>query len=120
MVVLIVFSYIWSGPFKDWKASSAQEKNFLAAISASAVSKIEITNGGEQTVLEKAGDQWRVNGAKDFYVKKDVAEALGTALSEAGLKQLEAVSASRDKKSSFGTDDQGIKVEITQPELKVP
>lgn len=111
-MVLIAFSYIWSGPAKDWKASAEKEKNFLAAISASEVNRIEITSKDKQTILEKAGEQWRVDGAKDFYVKKDVAAAFSTLLTEIGLKQLEIVSASRDKKNSFNTDDQGMKVKI--------
>jgi hypothetical protein len=114
LVVLIAFSYIWSGPAKDWKAGAEKEKNFLAAISASEVNGIEITSANKQTILEKAGEQWRVDGAKDFYVKKDVAGALSTMLTEAGLKQLEVVSTSPDKKDSFVTDDQGIKVKIVE------
>lgn len=115
-MVLITFSYIWSGPVKDWKASAEKEKNFLAVVSVSQVDRIEITSAGEQTILEKTGERWRVNGAKDFYVKKDVASALTTLLSEAGLKQLETVSEAPNKKSSFGTDNQGIKVKIVEAE----
>ena len=115
LIVLIAFSYVWSGPFKNWKANSVREKNFLAAISAAEVNKIEITSAGGKTILEKAGELWRVNGAKDFYVSKYTADALSTILSEVGIKPLETVSAARNKKSSFGTDDQGIKVGITEP-----
>jgi hypothetical protein len=115
LAVLIAFSYIWSGPLQDWKSSKSQEKNFLATISAGDVSRIEIASAGNKTVLEKDGELWRVNGAKDFYVKKEVAASLSTALSEAGLKRLEVVSGLRDKKSSFGADDQGLKVKIVEP-----
>jgi len=55
-----------------------------------------------------------VHGVKSFGVDKTAAGALNSALTEIGTLPVEAISANADKKSSFGTDDQGVKVEIKQ------
>jgi hypothetical protein len=113
LIALVAFIYIWSGPAQDWKASRGKEKTFLAGVSAATAGRIVITANGEETILQKKGERWQVGDVKDFYLSKELASALNTFLSEASLEKLEMVGAASANKSSFGTDDQGIAVEIS-------
>ncbi|HTW96385.1 MAG TPA: DUF4340 domain-containing protein [Candidatus Methylomirabilis sp.] len=118
LIVLVLFAWLWSGPFANWQISRSEEKNFLSGISPDLISKIEIDNGGATTTLEKFGALWKVGGTKDFYVNKDLAAALNTFLGEIGKKKLEVAGTSDAQKSSFATDGQGVKVKIEQPGRK--
>jgi Domain of unknown function (DUF4340) len=114
LVALIAFAWIWSGPLADWKKTKGQEKNFLAAVSPAKIDKIVIDKNGQKTELDKNGDIWTIAGVKNFGTDKIAAGSLDTALSEIGTLSIETVSTDAGKKSSFSTDDQGIKVEIDQ------
>jgi hypothetical protein len=114
LIVLVVFAWIWSGPLQDWKQIKHAEKSFLSGVNLAAINKIIIDKNGQRTELDKSADTWTINGVKNFGVDKTAAGALNSALSEIGTLPLETVSANADKKSSFGTDDQGVKVEIEQ------
>jgi hypothetical protein len=115
LIVLVAFAYIWSGPAKDWKESRGREKNFLADVSSGKVKKIEIEkSNGTKIVLEKSGESWKIGGTKNFYVSSETVTQLNAILSELGSKEIEVMSTSLDKKSSFGTDESGLKVKITE------
>ncbi len=114
LILLVAFAWIWSGPLADWKKTKGQEKNFLAAVSLAQIKKISIDNNGQKTELDKTADGWAIAGVKNFSVDNTAAGALDSALNEIGVLPIETVSTNADKKSSFGTDGQGIKVEIEQ------
>jgi hypothetical protein len=114
LIVLVAFAWIWSGPLQDWKQTKKAEKSFLAGVNLAKINKIIIDKDGQKTELDKDADTWTINGVKNFGVDKTAAGALNSALSEIGTLPLETVSANADKKISFGTDDQGVKVEIEQ------
>ncbi|MDD5528092.1 MAG: DUF4340 domain-containing protein [Patescibacteria group bacterium] len=114
LIALVAFAWIWSGPLKDWKQTKSQEKNFLASVAPAKIEKIIIDKSGVKTELDKSGGSWAISGEKKFGIDKIAAGALDSALAEIGTLPVETVSANADKKSSFGTDDQGLKVEISQ------
>jgi hypothetical protein len=114
LIVLAVFAWIWSGPLKDLQQSNGREKNFLAKIAQAKVDKVIIEKGGQKTELDKSGDIWTIKGVKNFSINQTAVGAMNTILGEIGNLPLETVSTNADKKSSFGTDDQGLKVEISQ------
>jgi ATP-dependent protease HslVU (ClpYQ) peptidase subunit len=115
LIALTAFAWIWSGPLKDWKQNKGQEKNFLAEVVLAKIDKIIIDNKGQKIELDKSGDAWAISNEKNFAVDKAAAGALNSTLVEIGKLPMETVSAKADKKSSFGTDDQGLKIEIKQP-----
>ncbi|MDD4902635.1 MAG: DUF4340 domain-containing protein [Patescibacteria group bacterium] len=114
LIALVAFAWIWSGPLQDWKKTESREKNFLAAVFLAKIDQIIIDKNGQKTELDKSGDSWAINGVKNFAADKTAVGALNSVLNEIGILPIETVSANADKKSSFGTDDQGIKVEIKQ------
>jgi hypothetical protein len=114
LIVLVAFAWIWSGPLKDWKKIKSEEKSFLAGVSASQIDKIIIEKNGQNVELDKDADSWKIAGVDKFGTDKTAAGALNTALSEIGSLPLSLISNNADKKSSFGTDKKGMKVEIVE------
>jgi hypothetical protein len=114
LVVLVAFAWAWTGPLKNLQAKKNQEKNFLAGISAVQINKVIINNGGKTVELDKNGDTWMIAGEKKFSIDKEAVSGLNSVLSQVGTLPVEAISTNADKKSFFGTDDKGLKVEVSQ------
>jgi len=114
LIVLVAFAWAWTGPLKNQQQAKNQDKNFLAGISAAKVDKVIINNAGKTVELDKSGDNWTLAGEKKFGVDKNAASTLNSVLSEIGSAPVETVSANADKKSSFGADDSGLKIEVAQ------
>lgn len=114
LIILIVFSYFYQGPFQEWKENNAKPDNFLAEVLSTEVIKVEVTKMGETTTLIKEETGWKVAETKDFYVKDSTADSLGFVLENISKKEMELVSKNEDKKSSFETDETGIGVKIVQ------
>jgi hypothetical protein len=114
LIILVAFAWVWNGPLKKIQEVKAVEKNFLAGISSARVDKVIISNSGKTTELDKSGDVWKIAGEKKFGVDSSAGTSLNSILSELGTMSLEVVSTNSDKKSSFGTDEQGIKIEVKQ------
>jgi len=112
LVALIVLAYLYQGPFKNWQVNKGKEKNFFKEIDFKSINKIEVVNAGKTTNLERFGDNWKVGGTKDFYVEKNLAKSMESSIEEAAKNNLEIVSASKDKKSEFKVDDNGVKVKF--------
>lgn len=112
LIILIVAAYIYQGPFQDWRAKSGKPDNFLSAVSVDALSKIEITKNGETTALDKNENRLRVEGAGDFYASESVSKNLLDSLKEAVDLDFELVSANKDKKGEFQTDETGAAVKL--------
>lgn len=112
LIVLVAVAYIYQGPFKDWRVNSNKPDNFLSAVSADAIDKIEIIKNGETTTLEKNGGKLKVAGAGDFYASETVAKNLLKNLKDASASDLELVSANKDKKIDFQTDESGTEVKL--------
>jgi hypothetical protein len=112
LIVLVAFAWIWSGPLKDLKQNKGQEKNFLAKVVQLKIDKVIIDKNGQKIELDKSGDTWTINGEKKFGIDKTAVGVLDSALGEIGTLPLETASTNADKKNSFGTDDQGMKIEI--------
>ncbi len=116
LIILIALAYTYQGPLKKWQASLGQPSNFLAVVDVEQISKMEITQNGQVTILEKQDGKWKVGGTKDFYVKDSVADNAIQGLEEAVKSELELVSANKDKKGGFQTDESGIAVKLYQGE----
>lgn len=112
LVILVAFAYLYQGPFHDWKSNWGKPENFFAKINIDEISEIEIQSAGKTTILEKDGENWKIKGTKDFYIKKFAQSMLNTALQNAVDSEFELISNVGDKKRDFLTDDQGIKVKI--------
>jgi hypothetical protein len=96
LAFLILFSWFWNGPVKNWRADRGTEKNFLAGLNLAAADKVEINNGGAVTVLEKSGERWKVGGTKDFYAPASSLEEMASVLGKASAGRLEVVSSNED------------------------
>ena len=117
LVVLIALAYVYQGPFKDWRANLSKPENFLADISVDQINRIEIVKNREATILEQAGEKWRIGGTKDFYVKDNIIGGMFDNLKQAVKADLELVSANKDKKSEFQTNEEsGVHVKLMQGE----
>lgn len=102
--MLIALAYVYQGPLKEWRENSGKPDNFLANIEFAAVTAVEITRGGDTTILVKQGDKWKIGDAKEFYIKDNVALNLEEAIGNAIKAEVELVSSNKDKKSEFNTD----------------
>lgn len=114
LVFLIIFAYIYQGPFQEWKKNAGKVKNFLAQVVLDEIDTVEITKDGETTVLEKSFSRWKVGGTKDFYTPDNLTDSLNFALENISQKDLELVGDNIDRKASFNTDDSGVRVKISQ------
>jgi hypothetical protein len=115
LAVLILFSWAWNGPIKDWHTDRGTEKNFLTGLDLNSAIKVEIEKSGVVTVLEKSAERWKVGGTKDFYAPMASMEEMATVLDKAVNGRLELVSSNKEKKSFFGFADPS-RVKITQGE----
>jgi len=112
LVILIILAYLYQGPLNTWKEMFLSPRNFLAKVDFKEVNKIEVTNNGVTTVLEKRDLDWKVSDTKDFYVKRTVADSIARAFEEIGNLKLELASENKDKMKDFQTDESGIAVKL--------
>jgi len=112
LIILTISAYAYQGPLKKWRDNLGKPNNFLSKVDVKQISKIEITKNGKTVVLKNKDGKWKVDGAKDFYVKNSVADNLIQELDKAVKADLELISSNRDKKGEFKTDDNGIAVKI--------
>ena len=114
LIILIVVAYLYHGPLKEWRESLGQPKNFLANVNVDEIEEILVINNGQETILEKSGENFKVSGTKDFYVKDRIAKEIISLLREAAEAKLELVSNNEEKKSEFQTDVSGLQIKIYQ------
>lgn len=114
MIALIVAAYVFEGPLKKWQTNLGKPANFLAKINLDKIEKIEINNNEEISTLLKDGDRWKVDGTKDFFVSQEAKSNLENNLRELSLADIELVSANKEKKKEFNTNENGVSVKITQ------
>ncbi len=114
LVFLIIFAYIYQGPFQEWKKNTGKAKNFLAEVVLDEIDSVEITKDGETVFLEKKFSRWKIGDTKDFYTSDTLADSLNFALESIGKKDLELAGDNMDKKISFDTDESGVLVKISQ------
>jgi hypothetical protein len=113
LAALILFSWLWSGPIKNWKTTGNIEKNFLSGLNFSSIDEIEIENSKETVVLKKEGDRWKIGGTKDFYAPSSNMDEVVSVLEKVAEGKLELVSDNKDKKDFFGFDNSS-RVKIVQ------
>lgn len=116
LVVLIVLALAYRGPIKKWQANLGKPKNFFSKIDMLSVDKMEIVKDGKTVVLEKEGEKWKIGGIKDFYAAESDAKDIKEILSDAAKESLELVSANKDNKKEFQTDEGGVSVKLLSGE----
>lgn len=114
LVILIVITYLYQGPLKEWRENLGNPKNFLRDVNVDEIEEIIIVNIGKEVVLDKTGKRLKIGGTKNFYTKDIVAKNILDSLEKAAGLKLELVSSNQDKKSEFKTDESGIQVKIYQ------
>jgi hypothetical protein len=101
LLLLVLIAYVYSGPFKEWKADLGKPANFLAKLDVSKISAIEVTGGEKTMVVNKAGDRWRIDGTKDFYLTESTAKNLIDSLVGSAESDLVLVSENSESKEDF-------------------
>jgi hypothetical protein len=109
----VISAYLYQGPIKKWQEKSNKPINPLSGIDINLIDKIEISNLKLTTKLIKTGDNWKIDGTKDFFVKKEVADEMIATLKDAEKSDLELISTNKEKQAEFMTDSQnGLKIKL--------
>ncbi|NTU98408.1 DUF4340 domain-containing protein [Candidatus Falkowbacteria bacterium] len=118
LAVLIALAVIYQGPFQSWRQKSKAPKNFFSKVDVDKMDKIEIKGG--KIVLEKQGGEWKVASDKKAYpASLSMINQVTSQLKAAQELNLDLVSASKDRKPSFQTDQTGTAVSFYQGKDKV-
>lgn len=102
LVCLIGIAFLYSGPYKNWKENVNKKKSFFSELNLDTITKFSVDYQGEETILEKQGERFKVAGTKDFYVDKTAQDALLKIITDAKDSELELVSKNKDKREDFG------------------
>lgn len=105
LAALILFSWAWSGPMKDWKTKSGTANNFLSQLNPVLIDSIEITKKDSSIILEKNSDRWKVAGTKDFYVSSANMDEMMSVLETMTKSKVEVVSKNKEKAGVYGISD---------------
>lgn len=112
LVLLVVLALACQGPIKKWQSNLGKPKNFFAKVDTPSINKIEIIKDGKTVVLEKEGERWKIGGTKNFYVSENDAKDFKEILTDASQATLELVSANKDNKKEFQTNESGVLVKL--------
>lgn len=116
MLILIVGSWLFNGPIKEWQAEWSKPKNFFAELDFALINQIEITEGEESMKLVLTDNRWLIDGTKDFFVVEETMEMIKTSLEKARDAELELVGENPDKKGDFSTGETGVQIKLRQGE----
>jgi hypothetical protein len=112
LILLIIFAFIYQGPIKKWQANLGKPLNFLGKVKIEEIDKIEIAKAGKITTLEKQSDKWKVGGTKNFYLSENDSKEMKDILENASRATLELISANKNNKKEFWTDESGVSVKF--------
>ena len=120
LIIMVAAAYIYQGPWKDWRASADRADNFLSGLGVDAITAIKISRFGDETILEKAGDRWKIGGTRGFYADNNrVGQAL-SGLQAAAKAEMRLVSKNETMKPQFQTDDMtGVKVALFEGDTEL-
>lgn len=116
LLFLILGTWLFNGPIKDWKSEWGKADNFFAELDFSQFNQIEISEAGENMKLILTDNRWLIDGTKDFFVQDETVELIKTALEKARDSELELVSENSEKKEDFSTDSSGAHIRLKQGE----
>jgi len=109
LVFLALSAYVIDGPFKKWKESVSQEKNFFSELKVGEIDKIELSKANVNYVFVKEvkndAEKWRIDGTKGFYLSDDIKNGIIDALNESKAASLDVASENIDKKLEFQVDE---------------
>ncbi len=119
LLIMIFVAYLYQGPWQAWRTEKKSPKNFFAKIDFSKVDKLEIFTNNKATTLEKNKDRWLVGGTKDFFVNQELISEIFDKFEQTKLAKLELAGTTKEKKQSFMTDQNGIRVNVFQAGNKI-
>lgn len=108
LAVLVIFAYVYHGPYQDFKKNNPSDENFLTGIKIDDVNVIEVGRGAATTKLEKIENKWRISGTRDFWVSDDLTGLLKNAIDS----KFDLVSRNKENKKDFRVDDTGVLVKL--------
>jgi hypothetical protein len=106
LIILLFLVYFYQGPWQEIRVEGEGVENFFAGLDPDTIDKIEIKGLSGETVLEKAGDRWKIGGTKAFYASKQSIDSAITSLKEAAKSELSVASERSEKKADFKTDEE--------------
>ena len=113
IIILIVLwgaAYIYKGPMNNQGSSGNNPTNLLVDVNTETISEIQVNRDGVITILKKEGNKFKIDGTKNFYVNEETSEKILEGIENAKLATLELISSEEDKKTEFGTAENGISV----------
>ena len=113
MVVLIALAYAYQGPLRKWQNSLGAPVNFLAGIDTAKIDKIELTQNGKSYEYDKNGDNWFEAGSKKFPLTEGKVQSFLDEFKKVQNSAIILVSANKNKKSDFQTDNSGVEVKLS-------
>lgn len=108
LLFLIVLAYAYQGPLKKWQKNFNKSTSLLAKIDTAKIDKLEVIKDGQTLVIESQDGRWIVSGTKGFPVKNEMIVGLFDEIIKAKNSEITLISANKDKKGEFQTDDSGI------------
>lgn len=108
LLFLIVLAYAYQGPLKKWQKNFNKSTSLLAKIDTAKIDKMEVIKDGQTLAIESQDGRWIVSGTKGFPVKNEMVIGLFDEMIKAKNSEVTLVSANKDKKGEFQTDDSGI------------
>lgn len=112
LLVLAAAGYLYRGPFQDWQDRADQVENFLSGLKFSEIDRIEIARGTSTVAIVMGANGWLVEGGKGFPASPAAMSALEGALNDAFESTAVLASDNRDKRSEYGTDENGSRVKL--------
>lgn len=94
------YQYLWLPK----KTDSAKQENWLAKINFNEVDKIIVKRDGQETVLNKDGERWRVVGDGDWYVNNSLVDNFKQAWQTSASSSMFLVSNDKNTKADLKTD----------------
>ncbi len=110
-IILGIIALIVETPFKEPKKKGGIEDLLFTGINREEVSRIEITKGTENVILEKRDGNWIISSLKDFPADKKYIDVMIKKVKD--MKKDDIVSNNPEKRARFQVDkENGIEIKI--------
>jgi len=106
LLILVLSAYFYSVPYQNKKTADNQVSNFLQAVRIDYLDQIILSRKNQNTVLIKDGDRWKIEGAGEFYVDKELADRVMDTLVQLASSSLSVASIDSVSKPTFQADKQ--------------
>ncbi|MBI5183651.1 MAG: DUF4340 domain-containing protein, partial [Nitrospinae bacterium] len=110
-IILAIIVLIIENPFKESKKKGGSEDLLFTGINSDEVSRIEITKGTENTILEKRDGGWIISSLNDFHADKRYIDNMIKKIKD--MKKENMASNNPEKRATFQVDkENGIEIKI--------